>query len=73
MSAEPRGTPDADTITVEESDGWYVAKDEETGVASQGRTKAKALSNLAEALELHDEDVEAEPELERSDAPWFDR
>ena len=72
MSAESHGTPDTDTITVEESDGWYVARDEESGVASQGRTKAKALSNLAEALELHDEDVDGDPKLEPSDAPWFD-
>lgn len=73
MSAEPRETPDADTITVEESGGWYVARDEETGVASQGKTKAQALSNLAEALELHDEEIDDGRELEPSDAPWLER
>lgn len=33
----------------EDSDGW-VARDEETGVASQGPTRAEALENLDEAV-----------------------
>ena len=71
MSTRPRDTPESDTITVTKSDGWYVARDEVTGVASQGETKAEALANLAEALELHERPVPEEGDIEPSDAPWF--
>lgn len=65
--------PDAeDTITVTKSDGWFVAIDEETDVASQGETKADALENLAEALSLRDAPVAEEDEpSEPADAPWL--
>ena len=36
-----------------EEDGWWVATDEATGVASQGPTREKALDNLDEAVALH--------------------
>jgi predicted RNase H-like HicB family nuclease len=32
---------------------WWVAKDEDEGVASQGRTRQEALENLDEAVALH--------------------
>ncbi len=32
---------------------WYVAKNPETGVASQGKTIQEAVSNLKEAVELY--------------------
>lgn len=35
---------------------WYVAKAVEVLVASQGKTKKQALTNLEEALELYFED-----------------
>ena len=38
-------------IILTEEDDWWVAKDEETGVTSQGRTREAALENLDEALE----------------------
>jgi predicted RNase H-like HicB family nuclease len=38
------------TITLTEEGDWWVAKDTETGVLSQGKTKTAALSNLEEAL-----------------------
>ncbi|OGK10039.1 hypothetical protein A2767_00185 [Candidatus Roizmanbacteria bacterium RIFCSPHIGHO2_01_FULL_35_10] len=41
---------------------WYVAKCVEIKVASQGKTKKDALSNLKEALELYFED---EPSFEK--------
>ncbi|WP_135824704.1 type II toxin-antitoxin system HicB family antitoxin [Halorussus ruber] len=41
------------TITLTKEDDWWVAKDTETGVASQGPTREKALENLDEALALH--------------------
>ena len=40
-------------------DPWYVVKDIDTGVVSQGETVEEARSNLKEALELFFED---EPE-----------
>jgi predicted RNase H-like HicB family nuclease len=38
------------TITLTEDDGWWIAKDTETGVTSQGETRVDALANLDEAL-----------------------
>ena len=73
MGTTSRDPTDDTTVTVFESDGYIVACDEETGVASQGDTKSAALANLAEALELHSrpipDDVE---EPESSNAPWFE-
>ena len=37
-----------------ESDGSVTARDIETGVARGGDTRAEALAQLAEAIELHD-------------------
>lgn len=45
-------------ILTDEGD-WWVAKDGETGVTSQGRTKEAALENLDEALDGFDGDGEA--------------
>ncbi|MFC7082208.1 type II toxin-antitoxin system HicB family antitoxin [Halorussus caseinilyticus] len=48
------------TITLTREDDWWVAKDTETGVASQGPTRREALENLDEAVALHaDEDADA--------------
>lgn len=38
------------TITLTESDDWWIARDTETGVTSQGKTRQAALENLDEAL-----------------------
>lgn len=38
------------TITLTEDGDWWVARDVETGVTSQGRTRKAALDNLDEAL-----------------------
>jgi len=38
---------------------WYVAQCLDVDVASQGRTKEKALENLKEAIELHFEEPRA--------------
>lgn len=64
--------PDGDTIVVTQSDNGYVAKDETSGIASQGKTKSEALANLAEALELADRSVpEEEDAVEDSTVPWL--
>lgn len=62
-----------DTITVSEGESTdlFVAKDESTGVASQGETKTNALNNLVEALELYYEEDPEDIELEEPTAPWF--
>jgi len=64
--------PDDETVTVFESDGYLVARDEESGIASQGETKAEALANLAEALTLHARPDADESTAEPATAPWFD-
>ncbi|MEF8786442.1 MAG: type II toxin-antitoxin system HicB family antitoxin [Haloarculaceae archaeon] len=38
------------TITLTDEGEWWVAKDTETGVTSQGKTRQAALDNLDEAL-----------------------
>lgn len=38
------------TITLTEDGEWWIARDTETGVTSQGRTRHTALDNLDEAL-----------------------
>ncbi|WP_132060360.1 type II toxin-antitoxin system HicB family antitoxin [Halorussus amylolyticus] len=64
--------PDRETIVVTKSDDWYVAKDEDSGIASQGKTKSEALMNLAEALELAECPVPDEDDVEEaSTAPWL--
>jgi predicted RNase H-like HicB family nuclease len=40
-------------IRLVDSGEWWVATDVDTGVASQGETRADALENLDEALALH--------------------
>jgi len=70
MGVRPRKGSDDDTVTVSRGEQCYVARDESSGIASQGETKAEALQNLAEALELAEEPVEDEAD-DLSDAPWF--
>jgi predicted RNase H-like HicB family nuclease len=45
-------------ITLTEEGDWWVAVDEDVGVASQGKTREEALENLDEAVELHQRDTE---------------
>lgn len=59
-------------ITVSRDGDWFVARDETTGVASQGKTKPEALSNLADALELYERPVAEDDEpTDPADAPWL--
>jgi len=46
---------------VENPSGSWTARDEETGVASQGETREEALANLDEAVALHRGDIGHEP------------
>lgn len=56
----------------ESDDGWRSAVDEETGVASQGPTRAEALETLDEAVELTKEVGDDETPAPEPDAPWFE-
>ena len=49
-----------------------MAVDEETGIASQGDTREKALLNLDEALELTREAKVSKTEAVEPNAPWFE-
>lgn len=42
-------------------DDWWIAKDIETGVTTQGRSREDALSNLDEAVALHNDEIGREP------------
>ena len=60
------------TITLsEDDDGWWVAVDEESGVASQGATRSEALDNLDEAVQLTEEAIGDDTPAPEPDAPWF--
>ncbi|ELZ77399.1 type II toxin-antitoxin system HicB family antitoxin [Haloferax larsenii] len=65
-------TPE-NTVTIVKEDDWFVATDEATGVASQGKTRSEALAMLAEAIELHESPLSAveEESVDTPDAPWF--
>ena len=72
MGSGVRHPNEGDRVTVTESDGYVVATDEETGVTSQGETKAEALANLGEALRLHERPVLDEDDVnDSSTAPWL--
>lgn len=42
-------------IDLTREDDWYVIRDEETGVTTQGRTKIEALLMLADALAAYED------------------
>ncbi|WP_425499753.1 type II toxin-antitoxin system HicB family antitoxin [Natrinema caseinilyticum] len=70
IGVQSRRDSNGETITI--TDRWYVARDESTGVASQGETKIEAIANLTEALELHARPApESDEETEPSTAPWL--
>ncbi|SDX92684.1 type II toxin-antitoxin system HicB family antitoxin [Halopenitus persicus] len=56
----------------EADDGWWVAVDEGTGVASQGPTRQRALENLDDAVELTERAQRDESAAPEPDAPWFE-
>ncbi|QDX41702.1 type II toxin-antitoxin system HicB family antitoxin [Salarchaeum sp. JOR-1] len=55
------GTEHTDEIRLWREDGWWVAKDIETGVTTQGESRDAALANLDEAVELHEGETGREP------------
>lgn len=59
-------------ITVWQEDEWCLAKDQQTGITTQGETRAAALHNLAEAIELHAKPIPEDLDIEVPNAPWFE-
>jgi len=55
------GDDHEDEIRLWREDGWWVAKDVETGVTTQGTSRAVALENLDEAVALHRGEIGHEP------------
>ena len=49
------------TITLTKDGDWWIARDTETGVTSQGETREAALENLDEAVALHNGEIGEEP------------
>ncbi|MFB6072143.1 MAG: type II toxin-antitoxin system HicB family antitoxin [Halobacterium sp.] len=56
------------TITLTDEGDWWVARDTETGVASQGRSRQEALENLDEALAGYHGEGEEPSDAELRDA-----
>ncbi|MDZ7850198.1 MAG: hypothetical protein U5K70_05090 [Halodesulfurarchaeum sp.] len=67
-SATREESPEEGVEFIHEADGSITARDLETGVASFGETKTKALRMLAEALELHE--GAGEPVTDEDLAEW---
>ena len=57
------------TITLTQEDEWWVAIDEDEGVASQGKTREEALENLDEAVALHKGEI-GEPVTDEDLREW---
>ena len=60
-SSSNHDPPTGTTITLVRGDEWWVATDEETGVASQGKSRKAALENLDEAVALYQGEVGRKP------------
>lgn len=55
------GEPHEGEIRLWRDDDWWIAKDVETGVTTQGASREDALGNLDEAIALHDGEIGHEP------------
>ncbi|WP_440992223.1 type II toxin-antitoxin system HicB family antitoxin [Haloarchaeobius baliensis] len=53
-----------DEIRLWREDGWWIAKDVETGVTTQGDSRTEALENLDDAVALHRGEAGNEPSEE---------
>jgi predicted RNase H-like HicB family nuclease len=50
-----------DEIRLWREEDWWIARDVETGVTTQGQSRADALDNLDEAVALHDGEAGCKP------------
>lgn len=60
-SSTTDGEAHEDEIRLWREDNWWVAKDIETGVTTQGQSREAALKNLDEAVALHTGEIGREP------------
>lgn len=60
-SSTGNGTSHEAEIRLWREDNWWVAKDVETGVTTQGQSRENALANLDDAVALHKGEVGREP------------
>jgi predicted RNase H-like HicB family nuclease len=59
-------------IRLWQEDDWWVATDVETGVTTQGQSREAALSNLDDAVALHEGEAGREPTEEELRAAGID-
>jgi predicted RNase H-like HicB family nuclease len=59
-------------IRLWQEDGWWIARDAETGVTTQGESRAAALENLDDAVALHDGERGRAPTDEELSAAGID-
>ncbi len=55
------GSPHDEEIRLWREDDWWVARDVETGVTTQGQSREDALENLDEAVAIHNDEVGSAP------------
>ncbi|WP_135828941.1 type II toxin-antitoxin system HicB family antitoxin [Halorussus halobius] len=55
------GNAHDEEIRLWREDGWWIAKDVDTGVTTQAQSRAAALENLDEAVALHHDEIGREP------------
>ncbi|MDR9382680.1 MAG: type II toxin-antitoxin system HicB family antitoxin [Natronomonas sp.] len=55
------GNAHQDKIRLWREDDWWIAKDSETGVTTQGQSREGALENLDEAVALYNGEVGRKP------------
>ena len=60
-ASSSENTDHEDEIRLWREDEWCVAKDVETGVTTQGTSRAVALENLDEAVALHQGEIRYKP------------
>jgi len=59
------GEPHEDEIRLWREDDWWIAKDVEAGVTTQGPSRETALENLDEAVALHNGEIGCDPTDEK--------
>lgn len=60
-SSASEGGGHDDEIRLWREEDWWIAKDVDTGVVTQGPSREVALENLDEAVALHNGDIGSEP------------
>ena len=59
-------------IRLWQEEGWWIAKDVETGITTQGESRGIALENLGDAVAVHDGERGDAPTTEKLQAAGID-